>query len=291
GVVKPVIKGAEKDEDEEGEDGDEEDDSGGDGAEQKPKRRKRRKKYDFSESNWMARAEEEKRLAQELARKFPDIGQVRVDRMGNIIGGVNPFEDTDVKLEDQPHPEDQEDFPEMAGEISGMDDPADAPWRIEAEKIVREQVGACGLTCDDILWTFHKLEVTVTRGENDGPIAEAAYVDSDKLMQAIKGINSALEEREEELFVLGRHELIVATPGAKDILTTDKEFKAFKGFEVIVKTGGPFKNKRELRGKLLERNFDELTITQSGRKVRIPLALVDEVRLPPALVEAGDLGY
>lgn len=51
-----------------------------------------------------------------------------------------------------------------------------------------------------------------------------------------RGINSALEEREEELFVLGRHELIVATPGAKDILTTDKEFKAFKGFEVIVKT-------------------------------------------------------
>lgn len=44
----------------------------------------------------------------QLARKFPDIGQVRVDRMGNIIGGVNPFEDTDVKLEDQPHPEDQE---------------------------------------------------------------------------------------------------------------------------------------------------------------------------------------
>lgn len=28
--------------------------------------------------------------------------------MGNIIGGVNPFEDTDVKLEDQPHPEDLE---------------------------------------------------------------------------------------------------------------------------------------------------------------------------------------
>ena len=67
--AKPVIKGAEKDEDEEdeeGEDGGEEDDSGGDGAEQKPKRRKRRKKYDFSESSWMARAEEEKRLAQEV---------------------------------------------------------------------------------------------------------------------------------------------------------------------------------------------------------------------------------
>lgn len=45
-----------------------------------------------------------------------------------------------------------------------------------------------------------------------------------------------MDKREQDLFVLGRHELIVATPGAKDILTTDKEFKAFKGFDVIVKT-------------------------------------------------------
>lgn len=57
---------------------------------------------------------------------------------------------------------------------------------LQAEKVVREQVQACGLTCYDILWTFHRLEVTVTRAEGDGPIEEAAYVDSDKLMQAIK---------------------------------------------------------------------------------------------------------
>lgn len=36
--------------------------------------------------------------------------------------------------------------------------------------------------------------------------------------------------------MLGRHELIVATPGSKDILTTGKEFEAFKGFDIIVKT-------------------------------------------------------
>lgn len=50
-----------------------------------------------------------------------------------------------------------------------------------------------------------------------------------------RGVNAALEAREEELFVLGRHELVVATPGAKDVLTTDKQFTAYKGFEVIVK--------------------------------------------------------
>lgn len=55
------------------------------------------------------------------------------------------------------------------------------------------------------------------------------------LYLACRGVNSALEEREEELFVLGRHELVVATPGAKDVLTTDRQFKAYKGFEIIVK--------------------------------------------------------
>lgn len=55
------------------------------------------------------------------------------------------------------------------------------------------------------------------------------------MLYTCRGVNSALEEREEELFVLGRHELVVATPGAKDVLTTDRQFKAYKGFEVIVK--------------------------------------------------------
>lgn len=36
------------------------------------------------------------------------MGQVKVDRMGNIIGGVNPFEGTDVKLEDRPNSDSQE---------------------------------------------------------------------------------------------------------------------------------------------------------------------------------------
>lgn len=33
---------------------------------------------------------------------------MRVDKFGKIVGGVNPFEGTDVKLEDQPNPDDDE---------------------------------------------------------------------------------------------------------------------------------------------------------------------------------------
>lgn len=37
-----------------------------DGADHKPKRRKRRKKYEWSESEWRARGDEEKKFAQEV---------------------------------------------------------------------------------------------------------------------------------------------------------------------------------------------------------------------------------
>lgn len=71
-------------------------------------------------------------------------------------------------------------------EINEVDSSTFCCDTLQAEKIVREQVQACGLACYDILWTFHRLEVTVTRVEGDGPVEEAAYVDSDKLMLAIK---------------------------------------------------------------------------------------------------------
>jgi hypothetical protein len=52
-----------------------------------------------------------------------------------------------------------------------------------------------------------------------------SYVDSEELMSTIRAVNDALEDVEDELRVLGRHELIIATPGAKNILTTDREFQ------------------------------------------------------------------
>ena len=51
------------------------------------------------------------------------------------------------------------------------------------------------------------------------------YVDSEALTQVIRDISGALQLVEDELYVLGRHELIIATPGAPDVLTTDREFK------------------------------------------------------------------
>lgn len=54
----------------------------------------------------------------QLARKFPDIGRVKVDKFGDIIGGVNPFEGTDIKLEDQPRIDDKEEV--RANQLSSI---------------------------------------------------------------------------------------------------------------------------------------------------------------------------
>lgn len=59
-------------------------------------------------------------LPYQLGRKFPDIGRVKVDKFGNIIGGVNPFEGTDIKLEDQPKPDDDEEVNTAVVSLSKM---------------------------------------------------------------------------------------------------------------------------------------------------------------------------
>ena len=63
----------------------------------------------------------------------PDIGIVTVDEMGNVTpdSAVNPYEDPEDPLEvgELNTQGDNDEWPEVAGEIAGMDDPSDAPWR------------------------------------------------------------------------------------------------------------------------------------------------------------------
>ncbi len=224
-------------------------------------------------------------------KAFPDMPIVEVDDMDNRIGGANPYKDLGI-----PEPPDlkmggkkYDDWPDVMGETAGMDDPPNAPWRLEAEELIRNAVESSGLNCSDILWTFHKVEVTVRRSDLPYDHEESGYVDSHQLSTCMKAVNDALVTNEDKLQVLVRHELIVATPGSSEILTTDRDFKTFKGFDVIVVAGGPpSPNFREIRGNLVQRTYDELVISQKGKLIRIPLVLVKEVRLPSAHIEDGD---
>jgi len=119
----------------------------------------------------------------------------------------------------------------------------------------------------------------VTKGEKP--------VNVDAISSIANSVLEALNEPsvDQRLDITSRHEMIITTPGISNVLETQKEFDAFVGFDVIVKTIDPFKSNRILNGKLVERNALDLKINVKGRIVTIPLNFVDQVVLPPAKKE------
>mmetsp|Transcript_17556 Transcript_17556/g.38293 ORF Transcript_17556/g.38293 Transcript_17556/m.38293 type:complete len:422 (+) Transcript_17556:116-1381(+) len=105
-------------------------------------------------------------------------------------------------------------------------------------------------------------------------------VDTMALSTIAGSILGALEEVEEELQVLERHELVLASPGPPDVLETQKQFNAFRGENVIVETQDPWKSNRTLKGRLVDRNSMDVFINQKGRLVTIPNVFVKCVRIP-----------
>jgi ribosome maturation factor RimP len=114
---------------------------------------------------------------------------------------------------------------------------------------------------------------------------DTMVIDTAALSTVAKAILDALEGVEEDLRILERHELILTSPGASDVLETQRQFNAYRGFDVIVETQDPFESNRTLKGKLVDRNSMDLIINKKGRMVTIPLNFVKCVRLPAAKME------
>jgi ribosome maturation factor RimP len=118
--------------------------------------------------------------------------------------------------------------------------------------------------------------------ETEKPIdLEWIRIDTAAISVIAKAILDALQDREEELAILQRHELVLTSPGPPDVIETQRQFDAYRGAPVIVETQDPFNSNRTLKGKLVDRNSMDLMINQKGRIVTIPLNFVKCVRLPP----------
>lgn len=73
--------------------------------------------------------------------------------------------------------------------------------------------------------------------------------------------------------------LEISSPGISRILTTDREFIAFKGFAVKIKTFAPYKNKKQWQGRLQYRNEKIIEINDKGKAIAIPRELIAKVQL------------
>lgn len=97
--------------------------------------------------------------------------------------------------------------------------------------------------------------------------------DCEKVSRALE---TALDENE---LIPGAYVLEVSSPGISRQLSSDRDFMAFKGFAVIVKTYAPYLDKKEWLGQLQGRDEESVYINQKGRRITIPRALIAKVQL------------
>lgn len=77
----------------------------------------------------------------------------------------------------------------------------------------------------------------------------------------------------------GSYVLEVSSPGTSRILTTDREFIAFKGFDVIIKAYAPYQEQKQWRGKLQGRDENLVYLNQKGKLISLPRENIAKVQL------------
>lgn len=102
----------------------------------------------------------------------------------------------------------------------------------------------------------------------------------DTSLENCEQMSRILEEKLDlDEIVPGAYVLEISSPGISRTLTTEREFIAFKGFGVTVKTFAPYKNKKQWQGRLQLRDETAVHINDKGRAIAIPRDLIAKVQL------------
>jgi hypothetical protein len=107
-------------------------------------------------------------------------------------------------------------------------------------------------------------EQNETKNSRKHSTLDTMVIDTVALSTVAKAILDALETVEEELQNLERHELVPYQSGSLTYQETQRQFNAYRGFDVIVETVDPFESNRTLKGKLVDRNSMDLVINKKG---------------------------
>lgn len=73
--------------------------------------------------------------------------------------------------------------------------------------------------------------------------------------------------------------LEVSSPGVSSDLSTDRDFIVFKGFMVEVRLAEPYRGKQTWVGQLLRRDDAAVVISQRGKPISLPRAIITAVEL------------
>jgi len=104
--------------------------------------------------------------------------------------------------------------------------------------------------------------------------------DGNTSLENCEQMSRTLEEKLDLSEIIpGAYVLEISSPGISRTLTTDREFIAFKGFAVSIKTFAPYKNKKQWQGRLQSRDETTVHINDKGKAISIPRDLIAKVQL------------
>jgi ribosome maturation factor RimP len=166
------------------------------------------------------------------------------------------------------------------------DDPVDEPHNPDQTEHDDLPLFLNEETRDDMAVSIAEQERDRYMESEQGMDIDTIRIDKAALSTIAKTILDALQDYEEELQVLSRHELLMTSPGPSDVIETQRQFDAYRGENIIVETQDPFNSNRTLKGQLVDRNALDLMLNKQGRLVTIPLNFVKCVRLPPTPLAA-----
>jgi ribosome maturation factor RimP len=102
----------------------------------------------------------------------------------------------------------------------------------------------------------------------------------DTSLEDCEKMSRALEEvLEASASLPDAYVLEVSSPGVSEFLSSDRDFKSFRGFPVVVATQEPYHGRSEWEGSLVGRDETTVRLTQRGRAIAIPRSLVSQVQL------------
>jgi ribosome maturation factor RimP len=103
---------------------------------------------------------------------------------------------------------------------------------------------------------------------------------SDTSLEDCERMSRILEAKLDTTEIIpGSYVLEISSPGISRTLTTEREFIAFKGFGVVVKTFAPYKEQKQWQGNLQGRDEAAVYLSQKGKTIAIPRDLVAKVQL------------
>ena len=97
--------------------------------------------------------------------------------------------------------------------------------------------------------------------------------DCERMSNALEEVLDATD------LALDAYVLEVSSPGVSRTLVSDREFASFKGFPVMVSASEPIGGQQEWIGNLVGRSESAIQLSQKGRLISVPRAIVTKVQL------------